>query len=448
MAITAADIRREVKEKNVTFLRLMFTDILGIMKNVEIPATDEQLDKVLANKAMFDGSSIEGFVRINESDMYLYPDLDTWTVFPWGDENGAVAGLICDIYTAEGEPFAGDPRGNLKKALRHMEKLGFQSFNLGPEPEFFLFKMDEFGNPTTEVNDKGGYFDLAPTDLADNTRREIVNVLTKMGFEVEASHHEVAIGQHEIDFKYADVLTACDKIQLFKLVVKTIARKHGLYATFMAKPKFGINGSGMHCNMSLFDNNGKNAFFDSKDPKGMQLSETAYQFLGGLVRHAYSYTAIMNPTVNSYKRLVPGYEAPVYIAWAGRNRSPLIRVPASRGVSTRLELRSVDPTANPYLALAVLLESGLDGIENKIEAPAPVESNIYVMTVEERKAAGIADLPSTLHNALKALQEDEVVKAALGNHIYTSFLEAKRIEWSSYAAFVSQWEVDSYLDLY
>ena len=448
MAITAADIRREVKEKNVTFLRLMFTDILGTMKNVEIPATDEQLDKVLSNKAMFDGSSIEGFVRINESDMYLYPDLNTWTVFPWGDENGAVAGLICDIYTAEGEPFAGDSRGNLKKALRHMESLGYKSFNLGPEPEFFLFKMDEFGNPTTEVNDKGGYFDLAPTDLADNTRREIVNVLTKMGFEVEASHHEVAIGQHEIDFKYADVLTACDKIQLFKLVVKTIARKHGLYATFMAKPKFGLNGSGMHCNMSLFGSDGKNAFFDPQDPKGMQLSEVAYQFLGGLVKHAYSYTAIMNPTVNSYKRLVPGYEAPVYIAWAGRNRSPLIRVPASRGVSTRLELRSVDPTANHYLALAVLLESGLDGIENKIEAPAPVESNIYVMTVEERKEAGIADLPSTLHNALKALQEDEVVKAALGNHIYTSFLEAKRIEWSSYAAFVSQWEVDNYLDLY
>ncbi|EHJ51976.1 type I glutamate--ammonia ligase [Streptococcus macacae] len=448
MAITAADIRHEVEEKNVTFLRLMFTDILGIMKNVEIPATEEQLNKILSNKAMFDGSSIEGFVRINESDMYLYPDLNTWTVFPWGDENGAVGGLICDVYTAEGEPFAGDPRGNLKKALRHMENVGYKSFNLGPEPEFFLFKMDELGNPTTEVNDKGGYFDLAPTDLADNTRREIVNVLTKMGFEVEASHHEVAVGQHEIDFKYADVLTACDKIQLFKLVVKTIARKHGLYATFMAKPKFGINGSGMHCNMSLFDADGKNVFFDPEDPKGMQLSETAYQFLGGLIKHAYSYTAIMNPTVNSYKRLVPGYEAPVYIAWAGRNRSPLIRVPASRGVSTRLELRSVDPTANPYLALAVLLESGLDGIENKIEAPAPVESNIYAMTVEERKAAGIADLPSTLHNALKALQEDEVVKAALGNHIYTSFLEAKRIEWSSYAAFVSQWEVDNYLDLY
>ncbi|OZG39573.1 type I glutamate--ammonia ligase [Streptococcus agalactiae] len=448
MTITAEDIRREVKEKNVTFLRLMFTDILGVMKNVEIPATDEQLDKVLSNKAMFDGSSIEGFVRINESDMYLYPDLDTWIVFPWGDENGAVAGLICDIYTAEGGAFAGDPRGNLKRNMKRMQEMGYKSFNLGPEPEFFLFKMDENGNPTLDVNDKGGYFDLAPTDLADNTRREIVNVLTQMGFEVEASHHEVAVGQHEIDFKYDDVLKACDNIQLFKLVVKTIARKHGLYATFMAKPKFGINGSGMHCNMSLFDNEGNNAFFDPEDPRGMQLSEDAYYFLGGLMKHAYNYTAIINPTVNSYKRLVPGYEAPVYIAWAGRNRSPLIRVPASRGMGTRLELRSVDPTANPYLALSVLLGSGLEGIENKIEAPEPIETNIYTMTVEERRQAGIVDLPSTLHNALKALEEDEVVKAALGTHIYTNFLDAKRIEWASYATYVSQWEIDNYLDLY
>ena len=375
MAITAADIRREVKEKNVTFLRLMFSDILGVMKNVEIPATDEQLDKVLSNKAMFDGSSIEGFVRINESDMYLYPDLDTWTVFPWGD------------------------------------------------------------------------FDLAPTDLADNTRREIVNVLTEMGFDVEASHHEVAVGQHEIDFKYTDVLKACDNIQIFKLVVKTIARKHGLYATFMAKPKYGIAGSGMHCNMSLFTEEG-NAFFDPEDPRGMQLSQDAYYFLGGLMKHAYNYTAIINPTVNSYKRLVPGYEAPVYIAWAGSNRSPLIRVPASRGMGTRLELRSVDPMANPYLALAVLLEAGLDGIINKIDAPDPVETNIYSMSPEERKEAGIIDLPSTLRNALKALETDEVVRQALGNHIYTNFLDAKRMEWASYATFVSQWEIDNYLDIY
>ncbi|WEV45419.1 type I glutamate--ammonia ligase [Streptococcaceae bacterium ESL0687] len=446
MKVTAEDIRRDIKEKNVTFLRLMFTDIMGTLKNVEVPATEEQLDKILDNKMMFDGSSIEGFVRINESDMYLYPDLDTWIVFPWGAENGKVAGLICDVYNPDGTPFAGDPRGNLKRSLGKMDELGFSSFNLGPEPEFFLFKLDEFGNPTLEVNDKGGYFDLAPTDLADNTRREIVNVLTQLGFEVEASHHEVAVGQHEIDFKYANVLEACDNIQIFKLVVKTIAREHGLHATFMAKPKFGINGSGMHCNMSLFDKEGNNVFYD---PKGeLELSTTAYEFLAGLLKHAYNFTAVTNPTVNSYKRLVPGYEAPVYVAWAGRNRSPLIRVPASRGKSTRLELRSVDPTANPYLALAVLLESGLDGIANKLTPPAPVESNIYVMTEEERKEAGITDLPSTLHNAVKALKEDEVVKSAMGNHIYTNFVEAKRIEWASYAQYVSQWELDNYLELF
>lgn len=447
MTITKADIFREVEEKNVTFLRLMFTDILGTMKNVEIPATKEQLEKVLSNKVMFDGSSVEGFVRINESDMYLYPDLDTWVVFPWGDENGAVAGLICDVYTAEGEPFAGDPRSNLKRALRHMEDMGYTAFNLGPEPEFFLFKLDDKGKPTLEVNDRGGYFDLAPTDLDDNTRREIVNVLTKMGFEVEASHHECAVGQHEIDFKYTDALRACDNIQLFKLVVKTIARKHGMYASFMAKPKVATAGSGMHCNMSLFTEEG-NAFYDEHDKRGMQLSQDAYHFLGGLMAHAYSYTAITNPTVNSYKRLVPGFEAPVYIAWAGRNRSPLIRVPASRGSGTRLELRSVDPTANPYLTLAVLLEAGLDGIANKITPPAPVESNIYGMSSEERRAAGIIDLPSTLHNALKALKKSDLVKSALGDHIFTNFYEAKRIEWSSYASYVSQWEIDTYLDLY
>lgn len=446
MTITPADILSEVKEKNVTFLRLMFTDILGTLKNVEVPATEEQLEKILDNKMMFDGSSIEGFVRINESDMYLYPDLDTWIIFPWGDENGKVAGLICDVYNPDGTPFAGDPRGNLKRALTHMETTGFKSFNLGPEPEFFLVKLDEKGNPTLEVNDQGGYFDLAPTDTADNTRREIVNVLTGLGFEVEASHHEVAVGQHEIDFKYTNVLEACDNIQIFKLVVKTIAREHGLYATFMAKPKFGINGSGMHCNMSLFDQDGNNAFYDPKDE--LELSETAYHFLGGILDHAYNFTAITNPTVNSYKRLVPGYEAPVYIAWAGRNRSPLVRVPASRGKGTRLELRAVDPTANPYLALAVLLECGLDGIERKLEAPAPVENNIYMMSGDERKAVGITDLPSTLHNAVKALREDDVVKAALGQHIYTNFVETKKVEWASYAQFVSQWEIDNYLYLY
>ena len=442
-AKTAEEIKHIAEEENVRFLRLMFTDIMGTIKNVEVPVS--QLDKVLDNKMMFDGSSIEGFVRIEESDMYLYPDLSTWMIFPWESDHGKVARLICDIYNPDGTPFAGDPRGNLKRALADMKELGFTSFNLGPEPEFFLFKLDEQGNPTLEVNDKGGYFDLAPTDLADNTRREIVNVLTEMGFDVEASHHEVAVGQHEIDFKYTDVLKACDNIQIFKLVVKTIARKHGLHATFMPKPLFGINGSGMHCNMSLFNEEG-NVFYDESVEMG--LSQTAYHFLGGLLKHARAYTAVCNPTVNSYKRLVPGYEAPVYVAWSGRNRSPLIRVPESRGLSTRLELRSVDPSANPYLTMAVLLQAGLDGIRNELTPPPAVDRNIYVMNEEERQHAQIEDLPSTLHNAIKELRKDQVMIDALGRHIFANFVEAKRMEWAAFRQTVSEWEREQYLELY
>ena len=307
------DIKTMCQEENVKYIRLQFTDILGTIKNVEIPVS--QLEKALDNKMMFDGSSIEGFVRIEESDMYLYPDLDTLVVFPWTAEKGKVARLICDIYNPDGTPFAGDPRNNLKRVLKEMEELGFTDFNLGPEPEFFLFKLDEKGEPTLELNDNGGYFDLAPTDLGENCRRDIVLELEEMGFEIEASHHEVAPGQHEIDFKYADAITACDNIQTFKLVVKTIARKHGLHATFMPKPLFGVNGSGMHCNLSLFKN-GENAFFDPK--ADLQLSETARQFIAGIVKHAQAFTAITNPTVNSYKRLVPGYEAPCYVAWSTR----------------------------------------------------------------------------------------------------------------------------------
>lgn len=440
---TADDIRKFAKESNVEFLRLMFTDIMGTIKNVEVPVS--QLEKTLENKMMFDGSSIEGFVRIEESDMLLYPDLNTWMVFPWEGDKGVVARLICDIYNPDGTPFAGDPRGNLKRALTHMEKIGFTSFNLGPEPEFFLFKLDEQGNPTTELKDKGGYFDLSPTDLGEQCRRDIVLELEKLGFEIEASHHEVAESQHEIDFKYANVLEACDDIQTFKLVVKTIARRHGLHATFMPKPLYGINGSGMHCNMSLFTEEG-NAFLDESD--SMQLSQTAYHFLAGILKHAKGFTAVTNPIVNSYKRLVPGFEAPTYIAWSGRNRSPLVRVPASRGLSTRIELRQVDPAANPYLALAVLLEAGLDGIENKLEAPAPVDRNIFIMNEEELKAAGIDELPSNLNEALKGLAEDEIIKNALGKHIYPSFVEAKKIEWSAYSQYVSKWEQDQYLELY
>ena len=421
----------------------MFTDIMGTIKNVEVPIS--QLKKVLDNKMMFDGSSIEGFVRIEESDMYLYPDLSTWLIFPWENQHGKVARLICDIYNPDGTPFAGDPRGNLKRILKSMNDLGFTSFNLGPEPEFFLFKLDEEGEITTDLNDKGGYFDFSPMDLGENCRRDIVLELEKMGFEVEASHHETAPGQHEIDFKYADVIEACDNIQTFKLVVKTIARKHGLHATFMAKPLYGIAGSGMHCNMSLFKGK-ENAFFDEEGDR--QLSKTAYQFMAGLLDHARAFTAVCNPTVNSYKRLVPGFEAPVYVAWSGHNRSPLIRIPEARGLSTRLELRSVDPTANPYLAMAVLLEAGLDGIRRELTPPPAVDRNIYVMTEEEREAAQIYDLPSTIHNAIKALRKDPVMIDALGQHIYGNFNEAKRMEWAAYRQTVSEWEREQYLELY
>ena len=441
---TKDDIRRIAKEEDVKFLRLMFTDLYGTIKNVEVPIS--QLDKLLDNKLMFDGSSIDGFVRIEESDMWLYPDLSTWMIFPWGNEHGKVARIICEVYNADRTPFYGDPRNNLIRILDEMKELGFTDFNIGPEPEFFLFKLDpETGKPTTHLNDHGSYFDLAPMDLGENCRRDIVLELEKLGFDVEASHHEVAPGQHEVDFKYADALTACDNIQTFKLVVKTVARKHGLHATFMPKPLERINGSGMHLNMSLFTKDG-NAFFDEKGQE--QLSKEAYYFLGGILKHARNFTALTNPTVNSYKRLVPGYEAPVYVAWSGHNRSPMVRVPVARGASTRLELRSVDPSANPYMAVAAVLAAGLDGLKNKIEPAQPVDRNIYSMTEDERKAAGIVDLPSTLHNALKAMREDEVIKDALGNHLYSNFMEGKRLEWDAYRLEVSQWERDQYLEMY
>ncbi|WP_099362939.1 type I glutamate--ammonia ligase [Fredinandcohnia onubensis] len=440
---TKDDIFRLANEENVKFIRLQFTDILGTIKNVEIPVS--QLEKALSNKMMFDGSSIEGFVRIEESDMYLFPDLNTWVVFPWTAEKGKVARLICDIHNADGTPFEGDPRNNLKRVLKEMEELGFTDFNLGPEPEFFLFKLNEKGEPTLELNDNGGYFDLAPTDLGENCRRDIVLELEEMGFEIEASHHEVAPGQHEIDFKYEDALTACDEIQTFKLVVKTIARKHGLHATFMPKPLFGVAGSGMHCNLSLFKG-GENAFFDPN--ADLQLSDNARHFIAGILKHAPNFTAVTNPTVNSYKRLVPGYEAPCYVAWSAQNRSPLVRIPASRGLSTRVEVRSVDPAANPYMAMAVLLAAGLDGIKNKLTPPAPVDRNIYVMNKEERNEAGIVDLPPTLSLALDMLKQDEVLIKALGGHLFEHFIEAKEIEWDMFRTQVHPWEREQYLTMY
>ncbi|RLL45400.1 type I glutamate--ammonia ligase [Oceanobacillus piezotolerans] len=440
---TREEVVEQIKENNVKFIRLQFTDMLGTIKNVEIPVS--QLDKALDNKMMFDGSSIEGFVRIEESDMYLYPDLDSFVVFPWTSEKGKVARFICDIYMPDGNPFEGDPRYILKRNLQRMEELGFDTFNIGAEPEFFLFKLDENGAPSLELNDQGGYFDLAPTDLGENCRRDIVLELEEMGFEIEASHHEVAPGQHEIDFKYSNALKHADDIQTFKLVVKTIARKHNLHATFMPKPLFGVNGSGMHVNMSLFSR-GENAFFD---PNGdLQLSETAYQFLAGVMKHSTNFTAVTNPTVNSYKRLVPGYEAPSYVAWSASNRSPLMRIPNSRGLGTRLEARSVDPTANPYMALAVILAAGLDGIENKLTPPAAVDRNIYVMTKEEREEEGIKDLPATLATALELLKQDEVIINALGEHLFEHFIEAKEIEWDMFRTQVHPWEREQYMSIY
>ncbi|WLD95248.1 type I glutamate--ammonia ligase [Alkalihalobacillus sp. AL-G] len=440
---TREDILKQIKEENVRFIRLQFTDLLGTIKNVEIPVS--QLDKALDNKMMFDGSSIEGFVRIEESDMYLFPDIDTFVIFPWTSEKGKVARFICDIYNPDETPFEGDPRGILKRVLKEMEELGFTDFNIGPEPEFFLFKNDEKGEPTLELNDKGGYFDLAPTDLGENCRRDIVLELEDMGFEIEASHHEVAPGQHEIDFKYASAVPTCDNIQTFKLAVKTIARKHGLHATFMPKPLFGVNGSGMHANMSLFKGK-ENVFYDPSTETG--LSEVAMQFLAGIAKHAMSFTAITNPTVNSYKRLVPGYEAPCYVAWSMQNRSPLIRIPASRGLSTRIEVRSVDPAANPYLAMAAMLAAGLDGIKNKLQAPDPIDRNIYVMDKDEREEAGITDLPATLKDALEVFRKSEIMTTALGAHATEHFIELKEIEWDMFRTQVHPWEREQYMSLY
>ncbi len=437
------DIFRMVEEEDVEFIRLQFTDIFGILKNVAI--TSSQLEKALSNKCMFDGSSVEGFVRIEESDMYLYPDYNTFEIFPWRPQQCKVARLICDIYTPDGKPFAGDPRNVLKNVVKEASDMGY-IFNVGPECEFFLFHTDDNGYPTTVTHEKAGYFDLGPSDLGENVRRDMVLALEDMDFEIEASHHEVAPAQHEIDFKYDEALTTADKIMTFKLAVKTIARRHGLHATFMPKPKFGENGSGMHINMSLATKDGKNIF---DDPNGeLGLSEDAYHFIAGIMEHMKGMSAIINPTVNSYKRLIPGYEAPVYVAWSATNRSPLIRIPASRGSGTRIELRSPDPSANPYLAIAVCLAAGLDGIKRKLTPPESVPGNIFEMTDEQRKAAGITCLQNNLYEAVKDLEEDEFVRGVLGEHISSKYIEAKYKEWDEYRTQVSAWEIEQYLSKY
>ena len=439
---TRDDIVRLVKEEDVEFIRLQFTDMFGQLKNIAITAN--QLDKALDNKCMFDGSSIDGFVGIEESDMYLHPDFSTLEIFPWRPQQGKVARMICDVYRPDGMPFEGDPGQVLKRAIKEARDLGY-TFQVGPECEFFLFDTDENAMPTTNTHEQAGYFDIGPLDGGENARREIVMTLEDMGLIIEASHHESAPAQHEIDLRYDEALAVADNIMTFKLAVRTIAKRHGLHATFMPKPRFGVNGSGMHINMSLH-REGSNLFEDSSDAQG--LSKEAYYFIGGIMRHIKGMAAVTNQLVNSYKRLVPGYDAPVYIAWSTTNRSPLIRIPAERGGSTRIELRSPDSAANPYLMLAVCLKAGLDGIVNQIEPPESVDCNIYTMTEAERRRLGIENLPGTLIEAVEELKKDAFILDVLGKHVAEKYIAAKEQEWQQYRAHVSEWEIQQYLYRY
>ncbi|MCI5804742.1 MAG: glutamine synthetase family protein [Clostridium sp.] len=436
---TKQDIMRLVEEEDIEFIRLQFTDMFGTLKNVAITAS--QLEKALDNKCMFDGSSIEGFVRIDESDMYLYPDLNTFEIFPWRPQHGKVARMICDVYRPNGTPFEGDPRYILKKVLKEAADMGY-TFNVGPECEFFLFHTDDEGRPTTISHEKAGYFDISPLDLGENARRDIILTLEDMGFEIEASHHEVAPAQHEIDFKYTNALKAADNMMTFKLVVKTIAKRHGLFASFMPKPVYGVCGSGLHINMSLCKD-GVNIFNDHSAENGV--SKEAYQFIAGLMKHMKGMTLVANPIVNSYKRLIPGYEAPVHITWSEGNRSPLIRIPSTRGTNMRIELRSPDPAANPYLLLASCLAAGLDGIRNELPIPESVEGNIYEMSKNELEERGIEAIPSNLSKACHYFEDDEFMKQVLGEHVHAKYLDAKRKEWNRFREQVTEWEIEEYL---
>ena len=440
--MTREEILKICKDEDVKFLRLQFSDIFGVNKNVEVPQT--QFEKALDGEVMFDGSSIEGFSRIEESDQLLEPDYQTFRVLPWENHQGKIARIICDIKNPDGTAFEGCARTVLKKTCDKAEAMGYTMY-AGPEAEFFLFLLDENGRATSQTHDSAGYFDLAPIDLGEEARQEIVNVLIHLGFEVEAAHHEVANGQHEIDFKYGDAVSTADNVATFKYVVRKVAAQYGLHATFMPKPVFGINGSGMHTHMSLFDSKG-NAFYDPQAE--YQLSEVARLFIGGLLKHAKSFVAITNPLVNSYKRLVPGYEAPINVAWSEQNRSPMIRVPAKRGSSTRVEVRVPDPSCNPYLAFAAMLAAGLDGIENKIVSPPPVNKNIFAMSQREKQRLKIEPLPSNMLKAVEQLEKSKLMRQTLGDHIYFHFINAKKQEWSDYISQVHPWELERYLSYY
>jgi len=456
MPTTGAETREltdELKKRRVRFLLLQFTDLLGVNKAVEVPAS--QFEKALAGEVLFDGSALEGFARVEEADALLVPDLASFRVFPWesgagGAGNGeaggegAVARLICDIRYPDGRPFEGCPRTALQRQIERAATLGF-TMRVGCEVEFFIFEQGDGGEPTTRTLDAGSYFDLVPVDRGERARRVIVTALEEMKLSSEASHHEVARGQHEIDLGYADPLSMADHLATLRFVVRTVAVRHGLVATFMPKPIYGRNGSGMHTHQSLFAK-GKNAFVDAKGP--VQLSEVGRWYIGGLLRHARGYCAVTNPLVNSYKRLVPGFEAPVNVSWSTQNVSPLVRVPAQRGDATRCENRMPDPSANPYLALAVQLATGLDGIQERIDPGEPVNKNIARMSYRERRKFRIDDLPRDLHEALDHLEKDAVVRDALGEHIYERYLDAKREEWQEYIGQVSEWELDRYLGQY
>ena len=442
--MTRDEIMHTIKEKNVNFFRLQFVDIFGFLKNIALPLS--QIEKALDGKIMFDGSSIEGFVRINESDMYLKPDYDTFVVMPWREKDGSnAARIICDVYKPDGTPFVGCPRNNLKRVLAEAKKLGY-TMNVGTEAEFFLFRRDADGRATTVTDDVTGYFDVEPDDSGIDCRRKIIKTLEAMGFEIEASHHEVAEGQHEINFKYADALTAADNTVTFKWVVRSIAAEFGLHATFMPKPVFGINGSGMHTNQSLFNLDGTNAFYDEKGP--LELSKVAYKYIAGIMKNAKGFCAVTNPLVNSYKRLVAGYEAPVYVAWSASNRSALVRIPASRGMGTRTEVRCPDPACNPYLAFAMMLGAGLDGIKNDLPVPDAVNADIFEMTAAEKKEAGIASLPANLYEAVQELKASPIALDALGPHILAKYIEGKEKEWDSFRIAITDWEHNTYLSRY
>lgn len=444
MKYSKEDIFRMVEEEDVEFIRLQFTDIFGALKNMAV--TVSQLEKALDNQCMFDGSSIEGFIHIEESDMYLHPDLDTFEIFPWRPQQGKVARLICDIYLPDGRPFAGDPRYILKKVLQEAESLGY-SFHVGPECEFFLFRMDEEGHPTTKTQEAGSYFDISPLDMGENVRRDIVLNLEDMGFCVEASHHELAPGQHEIDLEYQEALKTADDIMTFRMAVKTIAKRHGFHATFMPKPREGVNGSGMHINMSLADREGNNVFADQSDPMG--LSVRARQFMAGILCQMEGMALLTNPLVNSYKRLIPGYDAPVSISWSEKsNRSSLIRIPSTRGKGTRIELRCPDSAANPYLVLSACLAAGLDGMKKEMEIPDSLEGNVFTMDEGMLTEKNVRFLPRTLGEAIQAFEKDSFVKEVLEPHIFQQYLEAKKREWKKFRAAVTDWETREYLYRY